>query len=183
MILKKRWFDITSWHYSKTISILFSILVQISIFKNLFVFWAYAETVFDESWLNNFFPESFMIVLLNWFLICFSKFLLFEVENRNFIGLLKLKFYACAGWVNAETIFFIGDWVTEERILRSPESTPNDFLRMLSQRSNFETVYIDILMHAQPAQNEFHRWLSQRGTNFIADWVCREGFLFLPCNN
>ncbi len=47
---------------------------------------------------------------------------------------------------------------------------------------------MDILLHAQPAQNEFYRWLSQRGknliselnqlrTNFIAEWVNVETIL------
>ncbi len=53
---------------------------------------------------------------------------------------------------------------------------------------NVESFYIDILIHVQPARNEFYRWLSQRGksliselnqlrTNFIAEWVNVETIL------
>jgi hypothetical protein len=39
---------------------------------------------------------------------------------------------------------------------------------MLSQRSNFDSFYIDIQAHAEPTQKRFNRLLSICGNDFIA---------------
>ncbi len=42
---------------------------------------------------------------------------------------------------------------------------PNEFSRMLSQCSNFDSFYIDIRTHAEHTRKRFHGMLSIRGTN------------------
>ncbi len=47
-----------------------------------------------------------------------------------------------------------------ETILSHTEHTPNEFLRLLSQRSNFDSFYMDIRTHAVHMPKRFHRMLS-----------------------
>ncbi len=122
-----------------------------------------------------------MMVLLDLFLVGFSKFQLFTFKNRDFVGLFgvlhKILFLR---WLSQRGNDFITDWVNEERIITSPESTPNEFSR--SQRSkcweflhrhpNSRSASAErIFSLTESTKNKFYRWVSQRGTNFIADWV------------
>ncbi len=62
----------------------------------------------------------------------------------------------------------------EERISSHAEHTPNEFLRMLSVRWNFDSFYMDIWTHAGQTGKRFHRTLSIRGNDFIARWAYAE---------
>jgi hypothetical protein len=64
-----------------------------------------------------------------------------------------------------------------ETISSLTESTLNEFSRMLSQRSNFGSFFIDIRQKAKPARKEFHRCLSKHEKNSIAYRVIAETIL------
>jgi hypothetical protein len=72
-------------------------------------------------------------------------------------------------WAESTLKRFFAHRVNAETISLLAESTLNEFSRMLSQQSNFDNFFMDILPNAQPAQNEFHRCLRQRGNDFISD--------------
>jgi hypothetical protein len=79
--------------------------------------------------------------------------------------------YPNACWANAETISLLAEHTT---ISLHTEPTQNEFWRMLSQHSNFDSFYMDIQTHAEPTRKRFHRWLRMRGNDFIAGWAYEE---------
>ncbi len=105
----------------------------------------------------------FTLVLVDEFLDRFSKFRFFIVRNLHFNLVFLLSMHGNV---------FIAHWAYEERISSHTEHTPNEFSRMLSQRSNFDSFYIRI--HAKHKRKRFHRMVSICGNDFIAHWAYSE---------
>jgi hypothetical protein len=135
----------------------------------------------------------FTLVLWNGILDGFSKFWIYEncIIIWDF-GLL-LKNYIMH-WLSMRGNNFITCWAYEETISSHTESTPNEFSRMLSKCSNFDSFFLmdnqflcmlSIRGNHNPYQNQhskyaehtrnvFHDWLSIRGNDFIAGWAYKE---------
>ncbi len=55
---------------------------------------------------------------------------------------------------------FIVCWAYAETIFSHTESTQKEFSRLLSQRLNLDSFYMDIPTHAEPTEKWFHRLLN-----------------------
>jgi hypothetical protein len=121
--------------------------------------------------------KTFILVLTDGFLLSLPVFqnLILYIRKSRISFLVTYEYLACGGWVSADTIF-IASWDSRESVYSLTKSTPNEFSPMLSQHSNFYSLYMDIWTHAHPARNEFYLWLSYRGNDFTADWVNAEAF-------
>ncbi len=73
---------------------------------------------------------------------------------------------------------FIAHWAYEEMILSHTEHTPNEFLRMFSQRKNVNSFYM--YSYAEHTGKWYYRTLSIRGNDFIAPWAYKEIMLSHP---
>jgi hypothetical protein len=131
-----------------------------------------------------FFCNRFTVVLLDGILHDFSKFQLFIVKNCIFIWPFWILFenYAML-WLSIQGNDIMALGACTETISSHTECTPNKFLRILSQRSNF-----DSLIHGHPnecwanaetissltehTRKQFHRLRSIQGNGF------RDGEIF-----
>jgi hypothetical protein len=82
-------------------------------------------------------------------------------------------------WLSLRGNDFIACWAFEETIPLHTKSTLNEFSRVISQRSDFDSFYMDIQKHAEPTRKRFHRLLSIRGNDFIACWAYEDTILSL----
>ncbi len=143
-------------------------------------FWWKSRELFLEKW--------FILSLLDWFLLGFSKNWLFEVEklvlffifghivrlfmlshaNRVYLWLSQrwMYFRVCSVCVEILLVFYSDPsacWANAEVILAMTESTQNDF--SLGWASGYWK-----LADTEPARKTFFRRLSQHGIYFVLRW-------------
>jgi hypothetical protein len=135
-----------------------------------------------EISLNIFFQNVLLVpTVLEGFLNGFSKFGFFIVEIciliRDFWVIFK-NYSMCMLSIRGNDS--IAHWAYEETISSHTEHTPNEFLRMLSQRKNVNSFYMYnlcwafgemILSHPEHTRKWSKCWLSIQGNDLIAHWA------------
>jgi hypothetical protein len=72
-------------------------------------------------------------------------------------------------WLSQRINDFIAHLANVDTIILLAESKLNEFSRRLSERSNFDSFFMNLRPTAQKERNEFYRCLIEQGNDFIAD--------------